>query len=75
MKVKIYTTPFCPYCQIAKEFLKERGVKFDEVNVQEDRAAAIEMIKKSGQNAVPVLEIGSKIIVGFNREKIIEALK
>ncbi|MDI6642739.1 MAG: glutaredoxin family protein [Candidatus Hodarchaeaceae archaeon] len=75
MKVKIYTTPFCPYCQMAKEFLVQHGIEFEEVNVQEDRAAAIEMIQKTGQNGVPVLEIGDKIIVGFNREKIIEALK
>jgi len=74
MKVKIYTTPFCPYCQMAKEFLKQRGVKFEEVNVQEDRGAALEMIQKTGQNGVPVIEIGDKIIVGFNQEKILEAL-
>ncbi|MDI6883880.1 MAG: glutaredoxin family protein [Hadesarchaea archaeon] len=75
MKVKIYTTPICSYCQMAKDFLVQHGIKFEEVNVQEDRAAAIEMIQKTGQNGVPVLEIGDKIIVGFNREKIIEALE
>lgn len=74
MRVKIYSTPFCPYCQIAKEFLKGRGVEFEEVNVQEDRAAALEMIQKTGQNGVPVIEIDDNIIVGFNQEKIIEAL-
>jgi glutaredoxin-like YruB-family protein len=74
MRVKIYTTPFCQYCQIAKEFLKGRGVEFEEVNVQEDRGAALEMIQKTGQNGVPVIEIGDKIIVGFNQEKIIKAL-
>jgi len=74
MKVKIYTTPLCPYCRMAKEFLKQRGVKFEEVNVQEDRGAALEMIQKTGQNGVPVIEFNNKIIVGFNREKIIEAL-
>ena len=74
MRVKIYSTPFCPYCQMAKEFLKGRGVEFEEVNVQEDRAAALEMIQKTGQNGVPVIEIDDNIIVGFNQEKIIEAL-
>ncbi len=74
MRVKIYTTPFCPHCQMAKEFLKGRGVEFEEVNVQEDRAAALEMIQKTGQNGVPVIEIDDNIIVGFNQEKIIEAL-
>lgn len=73
-KVKIYTTPFCPYCELAKDLLNQQGVEFEEVNVQEDQAAAMEMIRKSGQTAVPVLEIGGEIIVGFNREKILEAL-
>lgn len=59
---------------MAKEFLKGRGVEFEEVNVQEDRAAALEMIQKTGQNGVPVIEIDDNIIVGFNQEKIIEAL-
>lgn len=74
MMVKIYTTPFCPYCRMAKEFLKQRGVEFEEVNVQDDHGAALEMIQKTGQNGVPVIEIDNKIIVGFNQEKIIEAL-
>ncbi|TES83254.1 MAG: NrdH-redoxin [Hadesarchaea archaeon] len=74
MRVKIYTTPVCPYCRMAKEFLTQRGVEFEEVNVQENRGAALEMIQKTGQNGVPVIEINNKIIVGFNQEKIIEAL-
>lgn len=74
MRVKIYMSSFCPYCQMVKEFLEQRGVEFEEVNVQEDRGAAVEMIKKTGQTGVPVIEIGDKIIIGFNREKIIEAL-
>ena len=74
MRAKIYTTLFCPYCRMANEFLKQRGVEFEEVNVQENHEAALEMIQKTGQNGVPVIEINNKIIVGFNREKIIEAL-
>jgi len=74
MRVKIYTTPVCPYCRMAKEFLTQRGVEFEEVNVQENRGAALEMIQKTCQNGVPVIEINNKIIVGFNQEKIIEAL-
>ncbi len=74
MRVKIYTTSVCPYCRMAKEFLTQRGVEFEEVNVQENRGAALEMIQKTGQNGVPVIEINNKIIVGFNQEKIIEAL-
>lgn len=73
--VKIYTTPTCPYCTVAKSFLKEHGIQFVEKNVAVDRAAAKEMIEKSGQMGVPVLEINGEIIVGFDRDAIKKALK
>lgn len=73
--VKIYTTPTCPYCAMAKAFLGENGIDFVEINVASDRAAAIEMIEKSGQMGVPVFDIGGEIIVGFDREAIRRALK
>ena len=72
--VKVYTTTTCPYCTMAKSFLKENGVEFVEKNVGSDRAAAVEMVEKSGQMGVPVLEINGQIIVGFNREAIKKAL-
>jgi len=68
--VKIYTTPTCPYCHMAKEFLKEKGVEFDEIDVSADQEAAKEMVAKSGQMGVPQIEINGKIIVGFNREAL-----
>jgi glutaredoxin-like YruB-family protein len=74
-KVKIYSTPTCPYCIKAKEFLKEKGVEYEDVNVAEDQAAAKEMVEKSGQMGVPVIVIGDKIIIGFDQAKIEEALK
>ncbi len=74
MKVKIYTTPYCHFCNMAKEYLTKNGVKFEEIDVQADQNAAREMIAKTGQNAVPVLEIDGKIIVGFDKKKIAEAL-
>jgi len=74
-KVKIYTTPTCPYCVMAIDFLKMHGIKFEEKNVAVDRAAATEMIKKSRQAGVPVLDIGGEIIIGFDREAIKRALK
>jgi len=73
-KVKIYTTPTCPYCAMAKDFLKRHGITYEEKNVAADRAAAIEMIEKTGQMGVPVLNIGGEIIVGFDREAIKRAL-
>ncbi|MEM3421217.1 MAG: glutaredoxin family protein [Candidatus Hadarchaeum sp.] len=73
-EVKIYTTPTCPYCIMAKNFLRENGIEFVEKNVASDRAAAVEMVEKSGQMGVPVLDINGEIIVGFNREAIKRAL-
>ena len=75
MTVKIYTTNHCPYCVIAKEFFKKNNVGYTEINVEEDEAAAEEMIEKSGQMGVPVIDIEGEIIVGFNRNAIEKALK
>lgn len=74
-KVKVYTTSTCPYCAMAKDFLKKHGVAFEEIDVASNRGAAMEMIKKSGQMGVPVLEIGGEMIIGFDREAIKKALK
>jgi glutaredoxin-like YruB-family protein len=74
-RVKVYTTPTCPYCAMVKDFLKKHGVKFEEIDVASNREAAMEMIEKSGQMGVPVLDISGEIIVGFDREAIRKALK
>lgn len=74
-KVKVYSTQTCPYCYMAKDFLKEHKIKFDDIDVGKDRKAAAEMIKKSGQMGVPVIEIGKEAIVGFDKEAIKKALK
>lgn len=73
-KARVYSTPSCPYCKMAKSYLKERGVQFEEINVAEDTQAAMEMIEKSGQMGVPVLEIDDHIIVGFDKKAIDQAL-
>ncbi len=73
--VKVYTTPSCPYCVMAKNFLQQNGVEYVEKNVATDRAAAVEMVEKSNQMGVPVLDINGEIIVGFNREAIKKLLK
>ncbi len=74
-KVKVYSTPTCPYCHAAKEFLKEHKVAFQDIDVSKDPKAAEEMIEKSGQMGVPVIEIGNTIIIGFDRDAIKKALK
>ena len=74
MAVKVYTTPSCPYCSMAKTFLKENGIPFEDVNVAESREDAMEMIRKSGQMGVPVLDVNGTIIIGFNEEAIKKAL-
>jgi len=72
--VKVYSTPTCPYCVIAKQYLKSQNVQFEDIDVSVDQAAAQEMINKSGQMGVPVLDINGTIIVGFNKAKINQAL-
>jgi len=73
-KVRVYSTPVCPWCVKAKNFLKEHNVKFDDMDVSRDHDATREMIEKSGQTGVPVIMIESEIIVGFDRERIAELL-
>lgn len=74
-KVKIYSTTTCPWCVRAKQWFKEQGIEFEDINVQKDEAAAKEMVEKSGQTGVPVIDINGKIIVGFNLEAIKQALE
>ncbi len=73
-KVLIYSTPTCPYCQQAKDYFKENKISFKEINITENEKARQEMINKSGQMGVPVIIIGKKIIIGFNKPKIKKAL-
>ena len=75
VNVTVYSTNNCPWCTVAKNFLKEKNIKFIEKNVQNNREYAQEMIKKSGQMGVPVIEIGSEIIIGFDQAKIKQLLK
>jgi len=70
MSVKIYSTPTCPWCNVTKNYLKSKNVPFQDFDVSKDRDAALEMIQKSGQRGVPVVEINGNIIVGFNQRSI-----
>lgn len=73
--VTIYSTPTCPYCKKAKEYFKEKNVDFTDIDVSEDTGKQQEMVDKSGQMAVPVIDIDGTIIVGFDKGKIDEALQ
>lgn len=75
MHVTIYTTPTCPYCKLAKDFFKEKGIAFSEIDVASDPAAANEMVKKSGQMGVPVIEVNSQIVVGWNQAALQEIME
>jgi len=74
MKVIVYSAPNCPYCTLAKDFLSRHKIKFIEYDVSKNREAAAELIRKTGQTGVPVIEIDGKIVIGFNKEEIKKAL-
>jgi glutaredoxin-like YruB-family protein len=68
--VIVYSTKSCPYCKMVTEYLKSKNIEFEYVDVGVDMERAMEMIKKSGQQGVPVLDIKGKIVVGFNKPEI-----
>ncbi|MBI2046353.1 MAG: glutaredoxin family protein [Parcubacteria group bacterium] len=74
-KITIYTTPTCAYCKMAKAFFKEHNVAYEEKDVASDHALAEEMVKKSGQMAVPVIDIDGQIVVGFDQGRLSELLR
>ena len=74
MSVIVYSTPTCSYCSLAKDYLREKGISFTDYNVAQDMKKADEMVKKSGQMGVPVLDVNGRVIVGFNKAEIEQAL-
>lgn len=72
--IKVYSTPTCPWCIRTKQFLNENNIAFENIDLSANQAAAEEMVQKSGQMGVPVLDIEGEIIVGFDKEKIKKAL-
>jgi len=75
MKIKVYSTPTCPYCKLVKEYLDGQKISYTDVNVADDSAAANEMVKISGQMGVPVVDIDGDVIVGWNKDALEEAIK
>ncbi len=74
MVIKVFSTPTCPYCVTLKQFLKEKGFQFEDIDVSQNQQAIDEMVKKTGQFGVPVVDIDGQIVIGFDREKIIKLL-
>jgi glutaredoxin 3 len=70
-KVVIFTTPTCRYCVIAKRYFREKKIKFTDVDVSRNQQAAADMKRRTGQQGVPVIAIGSnRPLVGFDKPKI-----
>jgi glutaredoxin-like YruB-family protein len=74
MKVEIYSTPACGYCKMAKQFMQERNVEFTEYDVAVDVAKRQEMIEKSGQMGVPVIDVDGQLMIGFDRASLAKLL-
>ena len=72
--VKVYSAPTCPWCVKVKQYLKEKGVQFEDYNVAEDRSKLDEMVETTGQYGVPVIVIDGEVIVGFSQARIDQAL-
>lgn len=68
--IKVFSTKTCPWCTKVKEYLQNKGLEFETVDVSSNREAAMEMVKKTGQMGVPVTQIGEKYIIGYNPEAI-----
>jgi len=69
-RVIVFSTPTCSFCNMAKKYFRERGIRFKDVDVSRDPTAARDMLRRSGQSGVPVIDINGKIVVGFDRPKI-----
>ncbi len=69
-QIRVFSTPMCPYCVMAKDYFKENNIEFEDIDVSVDRAKAMEMVELSGQMGVPVIAIDDEVIVGFDKQRI-----
>lgn len=75
MSIIVYSTPTCPFCRQTKAFLLEHKIDFTDIDVMADQDKAREMIQKSGQMGVPVIDVDGQIVIGFDQKKLKELLK
>lgn len=73
--VKVYSTPTCPWCVRVKDYLNSKNIPFEDINVATNNTAAMEMVQKSKQRGVPVIDINGNIVVGFDQELINQYLE
>lgn len=69
-KVRIFSNETCPHCKMAKDFLKENGIEFENLDVAKDDKAAEEMVKLTGQLVVPVIQVDDEVVIGFDKDKL-----
>ncbi len=75
LSVIVFTTPTCSWCRKVKSYLKEKQIRYKEIDVSKDERAMRDMVKKSGQMGVPQLWINNRPVVGFDKDKIERLLK
>ena len=75
MQIKIYTLSWCPHCNALKEYLNNRKIAYENIDVEENEQAADEITEKTGQSGFPIIYIDEEIIIGFNKDKIEELIK
>lgn len=75
MTVKVYSTPTCPFCVMVKDWLKEKKVEFEDINLLEDHDAAKTMMEQTGQRGVPVIDVDGQFVIGFDKAKLADLLK
>jgi len=73
-KVTIYSTPTCAYCIMAKEWFKENNIEYEEFDISQNEVKRNELVEKTGQMGVPVIEVGDETIIGFDKAKLSELL-
>ena len=69
-RVLVFTTPTCPWCQRAKSYLRSKSIPFKEVDVTRDQQAARDLVRRTGQMGVPVIEIDGRPVVGFDQRQV-----
>jgi glutaredoxin-like YruB-family protein len=74
MDIKIYSTPTCPYCKMAKQYISSKGISYRDLDVSQDKNALEEMVKLTGQMGVPVIVIDGEVLIGFDRNRLDQLL-